>query len=96
VRKSATTTLVIVVIALAIAAVAAVLLALGTFLARFFPVSAWEATLVIMGVTVGALWLLSRLMPPEPLLLEETDDEPAVYLTDLPLPPLRGRRKRRR
>ena len=47
------------VVLLLIAIVAALLLALGTALTFLFAVSVWEATLVVMVVAAGALWLLA-------------------------------------
>ena len=47
------------VVLLLIVVVAALLLALGTALTFLFAVSVWEATVVVLVVTAGALWLLA-------------------------------------
>jgi hypothetical protein len=87
----------------AVAIVAAVLLGLGTLLALLFPVTAWQATIVVMVAAAGVVWFLTGLVPPAPLYLddldapdEELEEPPIVVLPELPLnrPPGRRRRKR--
>ncbi len=82
------------------AAVAALLLAIGTALTLLFAVSVWEATVVVLAVAAGALWLLStsRLddLTDEDLGEPPEDEErPPLDVTDFPAR-LRRRGKRRR
>ena len=85
-------------ITIVITVVAAVLLGLGTALALVFSVTVWEATVVVMVAAVGTVWLLLNVvLPPADLPdLPDESEEPAVYVTNLPLPRSRGSRKRRR
>jgi hypothetical protein len=82
---------------LAVAVVSAIFLALGTGLTHLFAVSVWEATIVVMVAAGTVLWLLATFLPPAPVPpLEETEDEPSVYVTSLPPAPWKGAKKRRR
>ncbi len=85
-----------------IAVLAAALLGVGTLLALLFPVTAWQATIVVMGAAAGVAWFFRRLIAP-PLDLPDLDDldedfeEPPIVV--LPNPPFtrpRGRRRRKR
>ena len=87
-----------------IAIVAAALLGLGTLLALLFPVTAWQAPIVVMGATAGVAWFFRRLLAP-PIVdlpdLDDLDDElaeepPIVVLPEFPLNRPRGRRRRKR
>jgi hypothetical protein len=88
----------------AVAVVAAALLGLGTLLALLFPVTAWQATIVVMGAAAGVVWFLTRLVPPAPLYLDDLDaldeepseEPPIVVLPEFPLNRPRGRRRRKR
>ena len=85
-----------------IAVVAAALLGLGTLLALLFPVTAWQATIVVMGAAAGVAWFFRRLIGPPLDLpdLDDLDDEleepPIVVLPEFPLNRPRGRRRRKR
>ena len=81
---------------------AAILLGIGTVLTLLFAVSVWEATVVVIAVAAGAVWLLSRSdVPPyvddypegPP---EEEEWEPRVAVTDFVIRPNRRQRRRKR
>lgn len=81
---------------------AAILLGIGTVLTLLFAVSVWEATVVVMAVAAGAVWLLPRSdVPPyvddypegSP---EEEEWEPPIAVTDFVIRPNRRQRRRKR
>jgi hypothetical protein len=83
------------VVLLLVSVVSAVFLGIGTGLARLFPVSGWEATLVVMAVAGVAAWItLFR-----PVYIEEepeSDLETLVEALRHSPPPQIGARKRRK
>ena len=86
-----------------IAILAAALLGLGTLLALLFPVTAWQATIVVLGAAAGVAWFFRRLVGPPPLYLDDPDvldedleEPPIVVLPEFPLNRPRGRRRRKR
>ncbi|MBI3989737.1 MAG: hypothetical protein HY347_08970 [candidate division NC10 bacterium] len=85
-----------VLVALTIAVVTAILLALGTVFSLLFAVSVWEATVVVIVVAAGVIWLLASLPPAEEGGPEEFKERPPILWPDLPLPRSRGGKKRRR
>src|SRR5688572_10192275 len=81
---------------------AALLLGIGALLTLLFAVSVWEATVVVMVVTAGAVWLLPKSDVPS-----DTDDEPddspqgeywepRIDVTDFVIRPNRRQRRRKR
>jgi hypothetical protein len=86
---------------LAVAIIAIVLLAGGMLLARFFPVSVFEATIVQIVAVMGCYWLLRFFfvgLLPGPLYVAEEDDEDSGIPGAVTTLPAGGRRqgKRRR
>jgi hypothetical protein len=84
------------VVILGIGVLSALVLALGTLLTQVFAVSVFEATLIVVLVSLAVIWVLQRTLgPPEPE-IGESDDEPSIYLTPLPPPwPRRPKKPRR-
>ena len=102
-RKILVVLLIVLAVVALISVVAAALLGLGTLLALLFPVTAWQATIVVMGAAAGVAWLLTHLVPPAPLYLdglddldEELEEPPIVVLPNPPFTRPRGRRRRKR
>ena len=71
-RKILVVLLIVLAVVALICVVAAALLGLGTLLALLFPVTAWQATIVVMGAAAGGAWFFRRLV-----------GTPSLYLYDL-------------
>jgi hypothetical protein len=76
---------------------AAVVLALGSLLARLFAVTPFEASVVVLGVAVaGGIWLGIAAPGGEDAARDPEDEDRAIILEALPIPTRRGPRRRKR
>lgn len=86
--------LIIVVIVVAVV-VSAILLGLGTLLARVFAVTVFEAAVLVSAVLVTIIWLLRTLLLGEGRDLEEELRKAPIITVSPPSVPGRGEKRRR-
>jgi hypothetical protein len=91
---------ILLIVVIGIAVVATAVLTLGTLLAHIFPVSTFEASVVVMVVAAAWVLLLRTEQPIESedavLVGEAEDDEPPIVFRAVPVPARRRPRRRKR